>query len=391
MVKDFYPCDIKELEKILDENKYFEKKTNTWKKIIHEKYCTHVTRKGLLCLTKIKNIDNNYCKHHLKKDYFILCSYNNCKNKCKVFGDLCHKHNKYEHNNINIIEDTIFNYNISIKNNFNYENIIKKEDLLNKKITIIEYKTYNYCNGNKPIVKYFDYKKYINKILFNNFKQIYYYCIKYKIDLHYLLCILKIFYNFYQSSYFKKFCKNKNYEHYINKNAYFVEIPMNLNKNNMQIIKYNDNSLEQFNKFMYNKYKIYLKNKKNRKKNKSIDQLYNIFNDKIKNYVSYGKTKIYSKKLKGIINNNLNKYKYKYKDNNNLFIYDSSVVIYREINKYIEKEIYHDLDFFNKLMRNVFIYYKIFALIVDGDTNKEEKEKWKSRLEDYIFSTLKNF
>lgn len=80
MVKDFYPCNRNELEKLLYENNYFEKK-NTWKNIIHEKYCSIITRKGTLCCTKIKTEGDIYCKHHLRKYTIILCSYNNCNNK----------------------------------------------------------------------------------------------------------------------------------------------------------------------------------------------------------------------------------------------------------------------------------------------------------------------
>lgn len=125
---------------------------------------------------------------------------------------------------------------------------------------------------------------------------------------------------------------------------------------------------------------------------KSAEQLYNIFNDKIKNAISYSKfTNVEIKNIKKIINDTLYECKKKYKDNIDYYIYDSSIIIFRKIEKYIEKEIYHDIDFFNKLLRNLFFYYNMFAIIADEDEKEEDKIKWKSKIEDFINNKLNNF
>lgn len=217
MIKDIYPCYRKEIENLLNETKYFSKKENTWRNIIHMSYCSFITKKGSVCCTKIKDEGNTYCKHHRPKNYFILCSYNNCKNKCRIFGDFCHKHKKYNFsNNINLIEDNIFNYNIHKK----YNNVgdwrryinwykIKKEDLLiNKRIIIKDYiKDSNYNENSFNLVNYFDYNKYMIKIINKIYEQLKTY-ISNGFNQNHLVSVLILFYNFYQTSYFKNFHKN---------------------------------------------------------------------------------------------------------------------------------------------------------------------------------------
>jgi hypothetical protein len=134
------------------------------------------------------------------------------------------------------------------------------------------------------------------------------------------------------------------------------------------------------------------KKRKKKKNNKTIEQLFNIFNDKIKNLISSGRfIKSETLDLKKIINNNLNKYNDKYKNNRILYIYDSSVMIFREIENYINKKIDHDIDYFNNMLRNIFFYYNIFRLLVDEDSTEEEKIKWRPRLEKFVMDSLKNF
>lgn len=402
VLKDTYPCYRKEIEKLLNETNYFSKKENSWRNIMHINYCSFMTKNGSVCCTKIKDKGQIYCKHHRHKEFFILCTYNNCKNKCRVFGDFCHKHKKYGYNNINVIADDVFKYNIFKKYNTvnDWERYIKwytnkNEDILNtKKITIIEYKTYTNCIQNSPVVKYFDYRKYIIKILFDIHKQLNLYCIKNKINLQYCYHLLYMFYKFYQSSYFKQFSKNKKYNSCIKLDNIIIKdkyIYSNINKNKKLICYYTNDVLYKNNDISSTMDKNKEKKKK-KKKNKSIEQLYNIFNDKIKNFISYGKkSKQESKTLKKIINDNLNKYKTKYNNNINSYIYVSSIKIFDEIEKYIEQEVFHDIQFFDNMLRNVFINYKVFVLFVkDGSTN-EEKEKWKPRIEEYIFNRLKNF
>lgn len=390
MVKDIYPCNKKELEKILEDNNYFKNKENSWRNIIHKKFCIQMTRKGELCLTKIKDSNQEYCKHHMKKDYFILCSYNNCKIKCSVWGDFCHNHRKYYCNNINYIEDDIFNYDIFKKYNkvnewnryINWNNYKKQNLLINMKITIIEYMNYSYCSENNPIILYFDYKKYIHNILIKIYKQLKKYCIKNNWNIQIVFFVLNTIYNFYQSSYFEKF--NKNIESsYVNNND-------NFNKDE-KINELENNEIK-----IMNIEKQVKKNKKKnkKKKEKTVQCLYNIFNDKIKNFISNDYSKFSqqeSKYIRNLINNTLNENKIKYKDNINLFIYNSSINIYDKIEKYIEKEIYHDIDIFNKMLRNVFINYKIFAIITDIESTEEDIKEWRPKLEKYIFDILKNF
>lgn len=420
MVKDFYPCNRKVIEKLLEENNYFGKKENTWRNIIHMKYCSFTTKKGNICCTKIKDEGQIYCKHHRPKSDFILCSYINCKNKCKTYGDYCHKHKKYDYNNINLIEDNIFNYDIF--NNYNTVNewlrykrwytVGRKCSLINNRIFIKDYikdSKYNidYNEKSYTVIKYFDYSKYMNNLLINIYNELYNYCVKKEINKHYLFCLLNLFYNFYQSSYFRKFHKNNIYIPYINnlskiiikdkyiyfhvnKNIKLICHPSNVDSRKLKLVCKNNNDITQSVNVISKKDKN--KKMKNKSKNKTVDQLYNIFNDKIKNFISHGKfTKKEIKYVKTVINDTLNKYRIKYENNINLYIYNSSIYIYDEIERYIEKEIYHDIDFFNKLMRNVFINYRIFTLLVNDNSTAEEIENWRSKLENYIFNTLKHF
>lgn len=134
------------------------------------------------------------------------------------------------------------------------------------------------------------------------------------------------------------------------------------------------------------------KNKKKKNKNKTIDHLYTIFNDKIKNLLSTTKfVKSETKDIKKIINDNLNKYIKIYKNNTDLYIYKSSINIFDEIEKYIEKKIDHDIDYFNKMLKNIFIKYRIFTLLVNQTTTLAEKEKWKTKIEDFTLNTLSAF
>lgn len=242
------------------------------------------------------------------------------------------------------IEDCEENFFIYSNHNKNVNLDLFEKKILQKEITKI--KIYDYCNSNLPILKYYHEGNKTYDLINGN---VYYQpCIS---DLGKITIKCK---NIYRSD-----------------------------NNTPKLICYKtDNGINVKKK----------KNKKKKNKNKTIEQLYDIFNNKIKNYISYSKfEKEEIMYIKNIINKSLNKYKLKYKDNINYYIYDSSIIIHREIEKYIEKEIYHDIDIFNKMLRNIFIYYKIFALLVDEDTKDYEKEKWKPRLEDYIFITLKNF
>lgn len=75
---------------------------------------------------------------------------------------------------------------------------------------------------------------------------------------------------------------------------------------------------------------------KKKNKNKTIEQLYNIFNDKMKNFIKHEPfTEIDTKNIKNIINNNINEYKNIYKNDINSYIYLSSIIIYDSIEKYI--------------------------------------------------------
>lgn len=430
-MKDKYPCDRKQLEEILEENKYFERNNNSWRSIIHKNFCVQITKKGDLCLTKIKDDKQKYCKHHMKKDYFILCSYNNCRNKCKVFGDFCHKHRKYYFNNINYIDNDIFNYNIFEKynkvdewNRFKRWHNYKKTVLNSKSITIIEYMNYTHCNVNNPLILHFNYKNYIYNLLYKIYKELKEYCQKKNLEIQILLNILNMMYNFYQTSYFKKFNKNNNCKNIninildnnennlqnnnkIEKSGLLLNIKKeinmyntnlnNLEKNNTKMEENINNEGTNYSadiEYVEKKIKKKKKNKKSKKKEFTIEHLYNIFNDKIKNFISnsYSKfSKEEAKNIKELINNTLNKYKLKYKDNINLYIFYSSIYIYNGIEKYIEKEIYREIDIFNKMMRNVFINYKIFALLTDNTTTEDEMATWKPKIEKYIFDTLKNF
>lgn len=167
-----------------------------------------------------------------------------------------------------------------------------------------------------------------------------------------------------------------------------IKILININEN---VLTYNIlTNFKNENKKKKNRNKN--KNKKKKKnQNKSIEQLYDIFNNKIKNFIKYKPfLEPDTKNIKNIINKNINEYKNIYKDDINKYIYISSINIYNEIEEYIEKNIYHEINFFNKALRNVFVNYKVFALLVKKDISKDEKVKWKFKIEKYIFETLKN-
>lgn len=414
-MKDFYPCDKKELKRILgilDENKYFEKTGNSWNNIIYGKYCSHISRKGTICCTKIMKEGNIYCKHHLHKDIITLCSYKSCKNKCKHYGEFCHKHKCYNFNNINQIEEDIFKINIFRKYNKINEweryrrwyNYFKKTDaLFNKRIVIKDYiKDSNYNNYSSfTLIKFFNLNKYIINKIIEFHKYFENYCLLNKIDHKYIYVFLYLFYKFYETSYFRNSNKNRIYIPYIkdlnkiiikdvyiyeykNKCKRLIEYPID--------ILYNIKKDKESHKKEITKFEIKDNKKKKKNKNKTIEHLYNIFNDKIKNFITFGRfTKSELKDIKKIINNNLNNYKLKYKDNTNYYIYSSSINIFNEIENYINKNIFHDIDHFNKLTLNVFIKYKIFTLMVDLNTSEKEKEKWKPRLEEFILHKLNNF
>lgn len=382
MVKEVYPCDIIELENILYNNKYFENKCNTWRKIIHKNYCSHINKKGDICCTKIKDKGQIYCKHHRRKEIIILCYYNGCKNKCRIYGDYCHKHKIYNYNNINQIENNIFQYDIFKRYNYVKEwerygrwySFKNNNLLINKRIIIKEYigasNYVNYNSNNSKIVKYFNYNSYISNKLNIFYKQIEGYCIKYNYSLNFLISVFNLIYEVYQNSCFKKFRK-------CNEDILSSDNKINTNNNEILIVKNKKNK----------------KKNKNKKKEKTIDCLYNIFNDKIKNFISYRYfTKKETKDVKKIINDTLNKYNLIYKNNVNKYIYHSSFNIFQDIEKYIEKEIYHDIDIFNKMLKNIFFYYCLFTRITDYEKIDEEfNEKQKNRLEDFIFDKLKNF
>lgn len=329
----------------------------------------------------------------MKKEYFILCSYNNCKNKCKVFGDFCHKHRKYYCNNINYIEDDVFNYDVFKKYNkvsewnryMRWNMFINKDTSFNRKITIIEYKRYSYCEENRPIVLYFDYNIYIYNVLIKIYNQLEEYCLNKNFNMKIILYVLYIF---YQSSYFMKFNKN-------NKNKTAENKSKIQNKEIEEIEE--TKKMDDYETNLLNIEKKSKKSKKSKKKNKkkkekTVEYLYNLFNDKMRTFISndYSKfTKQESKYLIKLINNILNENKNLYKNNINLYIYNSSINIYNKIEKYIEKEIYRDIDVFNKILRNVFINYKIFAILADSDSTPEDISEWKPKIESYIFDTLK--
>lgn len=219
MRKEFYPCDRKEIENILFENNYFNKEGNTLRKLIHRKYCTHITRNKDICLTKIKDENQIYCKHHIRKSIIILCSYNNCNNKCKLYGDFCHKHRKYYSNNINCISYDIFNYDIFSKYNYTNEwerytrwySYTENNRLSNRKIVIKDYiGGSKYTNYNYEVIKYTNYRDYINNILINIYRYIEKYCITNKISQTVFISILNLFYNIYKTSCFENFDKKYN-------------------------------------------------------------------------------------------------------------------------------------------------------------------------------------
>lgn len=244
------------------------------------------------------------------------------------------------------------NYSVKIENinedlltvNKNKNNMFIKLDLFENKICkeeITKIKIYDYCDSNLPILKYYHEK---NKIY----------------DL-------------------------------INGNIYYI--PYTTKLNNIIIKgKYDSQGIKKL--ICYNPENVKKKKKKNneRKKEKTVEKLYDIFNNKIKAYINYSHfTKSEKNHIKKIINDNLNMNKNIYKNDVNYYIYDSCVMIHREIDKYFEKYIYHDIDICNKLMRNVFIYYKIFALLVDDDETEEEKKKWRTKVEYFVMNTLKDF
>lgn len=229
----------------------------------------------------------------------------------------------------------------------------------------------------------------MNNILISIYNRLKNYCIENNFSIDILIFVLNLFYKIYKTSYFKNFNKN-NYglnlnsvqEH--NFGGHISKLEQNiLSENNETTKKVKDEKIyllmdEQEN-IKYNN-NLNKKNKKRKKKNKdkTIDHLYNIFNDKIRNYISYSKfTKEEAKVVKNIINDSLNKYKEKYEDNINDYIYNSSDCIFNKIEKYIEKEILHDIDYFNIFIMNILKHYKMFCILVSCNATQEFIDKYK--------------
>lgn len=330
MVKDGIIEDIKKefYGLLFNEIKKEKAKTCGFGRSRNRGYCKRITHK-ILCPYHLNMVKENYLNLSLPDN--IL--YGNS-------SGLIQNNNKYS-----VIIEDIKDSADMIKDGFLDLNFIDKKiykkDILNIKI-------YDYCNANLPILKY-DYDK--NKIydIING-------------NLYYKPCVLNIY--------------------DLTIKDIFLNID-NFHSGPPKLICYK-NSDKPSNNF---------KKSKKGKKSKTIEQLFTIFNDKIKNYISHSKFEKEEKKhIKNIINNTLNKTKLQYyKKDVNIYIYDSGIIIYREIEKYIEKNITHDINYFNLFMRNVVIFYKIFSLMADEDSTDEEKQKMKPKLDEFIFKALKDF
>lgn len=99
--------------------------------------------------------------------------------------------------------------------------------------------------------------------------------------------------------------------------------------------------------------------------------MYNIFNDKIKNFISYSKfTPSEQNDIKKIINGSLNKYKLKYEEDINCYIYNASDYIFNKIEKYIEKNVLHDINYFNAFIMEILKHYRMFCILVSDNSTK---------------------
>lgn len=137
---------------------------------------------------------------------------------------------------------------------------------------------------------------------------------------------------------------------------------------------------------------IKLKNKKNKKnkkkkktKPKTLEKKFDIFNDKIKNFIrSYNKL---FKEDSSIIVKTINNYLIKYK-NNEINLSSCGYHIFDDTYDYIneKKHKYDNPNVIVNLHKKVIIYYKMFSIYID-----EKEDKWLSKIDDFMENKLKDF
>lgn len=198
MIKDIYPVSKIPFEELLLKNNYILNE-ETYKKFIHNNYCTHMEKKRKTnnyepCRRK-KIKEKNVCARHLPVDISFnnKCAWEKCKKTTKK-EILCCIHNKYFNNICNIPlphtndEELMF-----------YGHNIYKCIIYNKKIIIKEYISDGNYNDNKNscIIKhsYFSLNNFLRNI-YNNYKLLILNILnKYNINIKFLYNLLKLIYN----------------------------------------------------------------------------------------------------------------------------------------------------------------------------------------------------
>lgn len=130
------------------------------------------------------------------------------------------------------------------------------------------------------------------------------------------------------------------------------------------------------------------KKKKNKKRNKNkpktLEKKFDIFNDKIKNFI---RSYMLLKEDKEIIVETINIYLLKYK-NNEINLSSCGYHIFDDTYDYIykNKHKYDNQNIIVNLHKKVIIYYKMFSVHID-----EKDDKWLSKIDEFMENTLKEF
>lgn len=128
------------------------------------------------------------------------------------------------------------------------------------------------------------------------------------------------------------------------------------------------------------------KSKKNKKKKpKTLEKRYEIFNDKVRNFIRSNNYVLNEDKEKivKIININLNKY-----INKQIDLYSCGYNIFDELYEYINKNKhkYTNVAILPNIHKHIILYYKIFSEYIES-----KEEKWLIKIDNLIENTLKDF
>lgn len=167
MVKDFIPCDIKNLSGLIEEYRKIKKipeeeEKEVLLKLLHNNFCRYLftkgNNKGTLCLNKFKDTNElKYCHtHRWEMKPWMDCKSNGCNGKSKK--DYCRKCKKIINTPLpEITNDEI----IELSNEYIHYEIIKTV-IPNAKYRIINYHLHNYYKKHSITIINLIFPKYVN-------------------------------------------------------------------------------------------------------------------------------------------------------------------------------------------------------------------------------------